>query len=164
MEQGVTISSFRDLDVWKDAVDLAEKVYRATTTFPGDERFGLTSQIRRAATSVASNIAEGHARNSTREFFQFVAIALGSLAEVETQWEIANRVLRLANVDHTLGERIAHLRARLLNLRTALLRRMQGVADDEAVYQSERTDFLLGEEAKADAVPVPRAPCPVPRS
>ena len=164
MKQGVTISSFRDLDVWKDAVDLAEKVYRATTAFPGDERFGLTSQIRRAATSVASNIAEGHARNSTREFFQFVAIALGSLAEVETQWEIANRVLRLANVGPTLGESIAHLRARLLNLRSALLRRMQGVADNEVVYRSERTDYLFGEEATADAVPVPRAPCPVPRS
>ena len=163
MKQGVTISSFRDLDVWKDAVDLAEKVYRATTTFPADERFGLTSQIRRAAASVASNIAEGHARNSTREFLQFVAIALGSLAEVETQWEIASRVLRLANANPTLGESIAHLRARLLNLRSALLRRLQGVADDEPVYQSERVDFLAGEEAAEDAVPVPRAPCPVPR-
>jgi four helix bundle protein len=163
MKQGVTISSFRDLDVWKDAVDLAEKVYRATTAFPGDERFGLTSQIRRAATSVASNIAEGHARNSTREFLQFVAIALGSLAEVETQWEIASRVLRLADEGHTLCESIAHLRARLLNLRSALLRRIQGVAEDEAAYQSEPIDFLTGEEASADAVPVPRAPCPVPR-
>ena len=81
----MSIKSFRDLDVWKAAVDLATSTYRETCAFPSEERFGLTSQMRRSATSVAANIAEGHARNGTREFLHFVSIALGSLAELETE-------------------------------------------------------------------------------
>lgn len=86
------IKSYRELDVWREAVDLVEAIYAISATFPSDERFGLTTQIRRAAVSVPSNIAEGHARPSTRDFLRFLAISLGSLAELETQLVIAGRL------------------------------------------------------------------------
>lgn len=86
------IKSYRDLQVWQDAMALIEAVYVLTKDFPSDERFGLTTQLRRASVSVASNIAEGHARSSTRDFLRFIAISAGSLAEVETQLEIAMRL------------------------------------------------------------------------
>lgn len=73
------------MDVWKIGMEAAKKVYSLTGGFPAEERFGLVSQIRRAAVSIPSNIAEGHARKSRAEFRQFVSVALGSLAELETQ-------------------------------------------------------------------------------
>ena len=79
-----TIKSYEDLIVWQKALDLAEEIYRATRQFPKDELYGLTSQMRRAAVSIASNIAEGHERNSRGEFLQFIGHARGSLAELET--------------------------------------------------------------------------------
>ena len=86
------IKSFRDLNIWKDAIKLVKLIYETTKTFPGSEVYGLTSQIRRAAVSVPSNIAEGHIRNHTAEFKQFLFIALGSLAELETQVIIAGEL------------------------------------------------------------------------
>jgi four helix bundle protein len=90
MTAGVT--SYRNLEVWQFAVNWILLVYRASAGWPRDERFGLTSQVRRAAVSVASNIAEGAARRTTGEFLQFVGIARGSLAEAETQLMIAARL------------------------------------------------------------------------
>ena len=87
-----TVRSFRDLDVWNDAVALAEAVYEETKAFPDGERFGLTSQLRRASVSVASNIAEGWGRSSRKEYLRFLYISRGSLFEVATQVEIAHRV------------------------------------------------------------------------
>lgn len=84
--------NFRDLIVWQKAMDLVEAVYGATSSFPADERFGLTSQIRRAVVSVPSNIAEGQGRRSSTEFVHFLSIAHGSLREVETQLLIAVRL------------------------------------------------------------------------
>ena len=81
-----------DLDVWKLSLDWIEAVYRCSNAWPSDERFGLTSQVRRAAVSVAANIAEGAGRRGTREFIQFVSVARGSLAEVETHLLIAARL------------------------------------------------------------------------
>jgi four helix bundle protein len=82
------ISTFRDLVVWQKAVLLAKKVYQVSANFPKDERFGLTLQVRRAAVSVSSNIAEGHSRQG-REFSHFLSIASGSAAEVESQLFLA---------------------------------------------------------------------------
>jgi four helix bundle protein len=79
----------RNLEVWKKSMALVVEMYRVTRTFPHDELYGLVSQLRRAAVSVPSNIAEGYGRNSPRELYQFVGTARGSLAEVETQIEIA---------------------------------------------------------------------------
>jgi four helix bundle protein len=80
----------KQLDVWKEAVALATNVYKLTEKFPKAEIYGLTSQIRRSTVSVSSNIAEGAARFSTREFAQFLNIAGGSLSELATQIEIAS--------------------------------------------------------------------------
>lgn len=86
------IQSYRDLRVWQGGMELVESVYRATAAFPPDERFGLTSQIRRASVSVPSNIAEGWGRASRGEYRQFLRYAQGSLREAETQWLIAGRL------------------------------------------------------------------------
>ncbi len=80
------------LEVWADAMALVEQVYRITARFPDAERFGLTSQMRRSAISVPSNIAEGAARRSRVELLRFLAIARGSLAELDTQLQIAVRL------------------------------------------------------------------------
>ena len=81
---------YRELIVWQKAMELAKLVYQVTKQFPDDERFGLTSQIRRAAVSVPSNIAEGQGRLTQGEFKQFLGHARGSVFEVETQAELAN--------------------------------------------------------------------------
>jgi four helix bundle protein len=79
------IRSYRDLLIWQKGMALAKQVYGMTRAFPGDERFGLTAQMRRAAVSVPSNIAEGQARRGRKEFVQFLSHAEGSLAELDTQ-------------------------------------------------------------------------------
>lgn len=87
-----TISSFRDLKVWQFAMDFVVEIYAVTATFPKDERFGLTIQLRRAAVSIPANIAEGNARYSKAEYRHFVSVSRGSLAEVETELLIAERL------------------------------------------------------------------------
>jgi four helix bundle protein len=91
------ILSYRDLKVWQFGLKLVCLVYEITSKFPKAEVYGLTSQIQRAAVSVPSNVAEGHARDSSREFLHFLSISLGSLAELETQLVIA---LQLKYVDN----------------------------------------------------------------
>jgi four helix bundle protein len=88
----MTVQSFRELIAWQKAMDLAVSVYKDTARYPRQEVYGLTSQTRRAAVSIPSNIAEGHARQSTKEFLHFLSIADGSLAEVETQVLLAERL------------------------------------------------------------------------
>jgi four helix bundle protein len=82
---------YEDLDVWKESINLAELIYKITKLFPKDETYGLVSQMRRSAVSVASNIAEGAARNTKGEFGQFLGMSSGSLAELKTQTIIAFR-------------------------------------------------------------------------
>ena len=77
--------SYKDLEVWRKAMDLVRNIYKITKTYPDDEKFGLSIQMRKAAISIPSNIAEGHARLSTAEFMRFISITLGSVAELETQ-------------------------------------------------------------------------------
>ena len=85
-------TTHRDLAAWREAMTLAESVYRQTAGFPREEVYGLTSQVRRAAVSIPSNIAEGAGRNSSRELLQFLGIACGSVAELDTQLELAVRL------------------------------------------------------------------------
>ncbi|EIL89251.1 hypothetical protein UU9_09452 [Rhodanobacter fulvus Jip2] len=89
------------LEVWRDAMDLVEAVYRITAAFPDTERFTLTSQMRRAAISVPSNIAEGAARRSTAEYLRFLSMARGSLSELDTQLQIAERLAYIAESPDT---------------------------------------------------------------
>ncbi|MEI9993284.1 MAG: four helix bundle protein [Rhizomicrobium sp.] len=86
------ITSYRDLSVWQQAMTLAEACYGLTRSFPRDELFGMTSQIRRSAASIAANIAEGHGREATGSFIQHLRIAQGSLKELETHLLLASRV------------------------------------------------------------------------
>ena len=88
----MSVRDFRDLLIWQKAMALTETIYRFSQEFPARESFGLTSQIQRAAVSIASNIAEGHARESQREFARFLSIARGSLAELHTQLLLAERL------------------------------------------------------------------------
>ena len=86
------VQSYRELRVWKAAVELTLEVYRITESFPASERFCLPSQLRRAAVSVASNIAEGHARSTRGEYRNFVSIARGSVIEIEVQLFLAEQL------------------------------------------------------------------------
>lgn len=112
-----------DLESWKAAIDLVKQVYSLTSTFPPHENFGLTSQLRRAAVSVPSNIAEGCARFTDREFLHFLGIARGSLSELETQLIIARELgylqddafptERLEKAFSLLGGLINHVRKKV---------------------------------------------------
>jgi len=86
------LKTHKDLDVWNAAMELAGQIYTLTAQFPKEELYGLTSQTRRCAVSIPSNIAEGAARNSKKEFIQFLHIALGSVAELETQLILARNM------------------------------------------------------------------------
>src|SRR3990167_4424897 len=86
------IKSYKDLFVWQKAIDLVIEIYRLTSYFPKTETYGLISQIRRAVVSIPSNIAEGRSRSTRKDFLQFLRIAYGSGAELETQLEIGKRL------------------------------------------------------------------------
>jgi len=107
----------KKLNAWSDAVDLAQQIYRVTERFPSNEQFGLTSQIRRAAVSIPSNIAEGAARQTKKEFLNFLHIAKGSLSELDTQLEIARRLEYLDQARwEALDERIERIDCMLSGL------------------------------------------------
>jgi four helix bundle protein len=86
------MKSHKDLDVWRKAIDLSVEVYRLSGSFPREEIYGITSQMRRASVSIASNIAEGAARRTDRDFIHFLHMALGSASELDTQIEIVVKV------------------------------------------------------------------------
>jgi four helix bundle protein len=83
---------YRELIVWQKAMDLVTEIYKVTASFPSEEKFGLSSQARRAAVSIPSNIAEGHGRKATGAYMNHISIAYGSLMELETQMQIAERL------------------------------------------------------------------------
>ena len=124
MGQQVSNQSVKDsteLRVWQLSMDLAESIYRETRSFPSHEQFGLTSQLRRAAVSVPSNIAEGHTRNQTGEYLRFLAISRGSLAEIKTQLLISQRLEYLpTGTAGTLIDRTTDLLRQVTSLRTAI--------------------------------------------
>ena len=118
------IRSYRDLDAWKLARQLAEGCYRFTESFPKSEMFGLAAHIRKSAVSIPSNIAEGHSRRSRAAYASFIGIAMGSQAELETQVELARRLKLGQEKDAArLLEAAADVGRILHGLRLALLTR-----------------------------------------
>jgi four helix bundle protein len=115
---GKTVSTHKDLDGWKKVMDLAAQVYSLTARFPKEELCGLTSQMRRSAVSIPSNIAEGAARHSRKEFIQFLHIASGSVAELETQLLLAIQMGFISG-DHVISH-IEEVRKLLLGLLRSL--------------------------------------------
>jgi four helix bundle protein len=125
LSQGVAMAgkNYRDLIVWEKAMELVMLIYRTTKSFPKEEVYGLTSQMRRAAVSIPSNIAEGQGRNTKRDFRNFLAIAMGSLRELETQMLIAKGLnyfteattTQLRDVTDTVGRLIRGLAKSLLS-------------------------------------------------
>jgi four helix bundle protein len=115
------IKSFRELRVWQAGMDLVEQIYRLTQTFPAAEMYGLTSQMRRASVSIPSNIAEGHTREYRKEYLYHLSVAQASLAELQTQVEIAQRLTYLtpASAQPVLNQSMA-LSKQLYALRNAL--------------------------------------------
>ena len=93
----IAISSYRELLIWQKGMDITEKVYQLTKSFPMEEQYGLTSQIKRSSISIPSNIAEGFGRNSTKSYLHFTKIARGSLFELETQLLLANKLNFIKN-------------------------------------------------------------------
>ena len=113
------MKSHRDLDVWKQSIGLVREIYIATKKFPPDERYCLTNQMRLAAVSVPSNIAEGAARDSAKEFKRFLSISRGSLAELETQVLIAADLGYLEHCN-TISQDITHIRKMLHGLHNSV--------------------------------------------
>jgi len=96
------MASFKEMVVWQKSVDLTEMIYQLCLQLPSEERYGMTSQMQRAATAIPSNIAEGHRRNNRKEYYQFCGIALGSAAELETQLIITSRVYSKINTKEAI--------------------------------------------------------------
>ena len=121
---GVEIKTFRDLLVWQKSMALVTEVYRASAEFPTHERYGLSSQIRRCAVSIPSNIAEGFGRHSTTDYIRFLTIANGSLYELQTQVEIALNLGYIENnIYDTLHEQTREIERMMSSLIQSLKRR-----------------------------------------
>ena len=90
------MKTYRELNAWKEAMNLVEMIYKLTASFPNEEKYGLTSQMQRAVVSIPSNIAEGYGRDSRKEYLYHLSVSRGSLAELETQLLIAIRLKYLA--------------------------------------------------------------------
>ena len=120
----MAIKSYQDLQVWQRGMVIAELVYQLTQKFPREEMFGLTSQMRRAATSIPANLAEGWGRGTTKEFLRFIRIANGSLRELETHLILAQRVKLVTPelIQPILGQ-LTTLSRQLTALQRSLLKR-----------------------------------------
>jgi len=114
-QKGIFMKNHKDLEVWKESINLVKLIYEVTKKLPKDEIFGLTLQIKKSVISIPSNIAEGAARQSNKEFIQFLYIALGSLSELETQLIIANN-LNFVNIDNSILELIEKIRKMIIGL------------------------------------------------
>ncbi len=122
----MTVKKYQDLVAWQKGIAVVTDIYEVTSHFPRHEVYGLTSQLRRSAVSVPSNIAEGQGRASTGEFIQFLCHARGSLYELETQVIVANNLAYLSNVQRdTLIQRVSELGRILNGLITSLQRRKE---------------------------------------
>lgn len=130
LQQPKKIKSYQDLNVWQKAMDLTVMVYKATMHFPKTETYGLTGQLRRACVSIASNIAEGSAKRSTREFIRFVNIASGSVAELQTQAILSYRLEYFDELTY----------ARLINAIDEIGRMLYGL--QESLHEKLDADLL----------------------
>jgi four helix bundle protein len=117
-----TVLSYKELIVWQRAMELVDAIYALTKVFPKEELFGLTLQMRRAAVSIPSNIAEGRHRNSRKDFAQFLTIAYGSSAELETQLAIAKKQSYAPNVSFDKSEALLSEVMKMLNTMLSRLR------------------------------------------
>jgi four helix bundle protein len=114
----------KDLEVWKKSMDLVETIYKLTQTFPDSEKFGLTSQMRRSAVSIPSNIAEGSTRKGDKELIHFLHIVLGSLSELDTQYTIAVRINYISR-EENIENQINDVKKLLLGFRNYLERKSE---------------------------------------
>ncbi len=121
------IQTYRDLEVWQEAMNLTTEVYRLTKVYPKEELYGLTSQTQRAAVSIPANIAEGHSRKSKKEFHHHVSIARGPLAELETHLMLANRLGYLSQQDM---DKVWEMTQRVGRLTNGLLRSLRTPTTD----------------------------------
>ena len=112
------MNSYKDLTVWQKSITFCTEIYKITKGFPNDERYGITSQIRRSAVSIPSNIAEGYRRAHRTEYIQFVRIAYGSGAELETQLIICNNVHYLNNAEY---ENLANMLEEIMKMLNKLI-------------------------------------------
>lgn len=120
------MTTHKDLDVWKLSIDLVVKVYELTNQFPKEEKYGIINQMRRSSVSIPSNIAEGAARTSVKEFANFISISLGSLSELETQLIISEKLLLLDpdSLDKIMNDLI-QIRKMLLGLRKSIINKIK---------------------------------------
>lgn len=122
MKNKDTLYSYKDLIVWQRSMDLVVAVYELTSQFPKSELYGLTSQMRRCAVSIPSNIAEGRRRGSKKDFRQFLIIAYGSGAELETQIEIIKKLPFGKNLDYSKIDKLLNETMRMLNKMISVLK------------------------------------------
>ena len=133
-DAGLTITKgYRDSLVWQKGIALVKEVYILTRAFPSDERFGLISQMRRAAVSVPSNIAEGQARHTTREFVLFISHAEGSLAELDTQSRVSMELGYCEGVTANRAGSVFQLAEELRRMLNSLRRKLEGKSREEWV-------------------------------
>lgn len=115
------MNNYRELKVWQVSIELAVELYSILKSFPKSEQFGLTSQIKRSAISISSNIAEGAGRNSKKEFNQFLGVASGSTSELSTQLEIAQRIGFLQISEHkAIEEKITYVQKMIYKLQKSI--------------------------------------------
>jgi four helix bundle protein len=120
------VKSYQDLEVWQLGMEIAEVTYRLTQDFPRDEIYGLRLQMRKAAVSIPSNIAEGHEREGTKEYLHFISIARGSLGELHTQYLLSVRFGHIKPEDfQPVSERLDLLGKKLNNLNKSLRAKLQ---------------------------------------
>ena len=129
------IKSFRDLEVWQKAIQLVKEIYLVTKELPKEEVYGLSSQMRRAAVSIASNIAEGKTRKSINEYINFLYIALSSASELETQIVISKELKYIeSNTEDNLLENLNHISRMLQNL----IKSLRATVDDNRISISKK--------------------------
>lgn len=117
------LKSYKELIVWKKSMDLVREIYLITEQFPKDEVYGLSSQMQRAAVAIPSNIAEGYLRGHRKEYVQFLSIALGSSAELETQILICKSLSKFNKIDFSRGE---SLLTEVMKMLYVMIRRVKG--------------------------------------